>query len=109
MTGIEIDDDVVPVLPGKSKLNCGPSEPSASPVLSSGTADEATLMLRLRALTMPSLTEFERPSGAPMTTVRSPTLSSEELAVSIGVRPLASSSLMTARSVIASVPTIVAL
>ena len=61
-------------------------------------ADEAIEMLRFRALTIPVVTVFDRPSGAPIATVWSPTFSSEESANSIGVRPEASESLITARS-----------
>ena len=55
-------------------------------------------MLRFSALTMPVVTEFARPSGAPSATAVSPTLSFDESANSIGVRPSASVSLITARS-----------
>ena len=78
------------------------------PSLLSGAADEATLMLRFRALTMPSVTVPARPSGAPIATAVSPTFSLLESAKVIGVSPDAPSSLMTARSVVGSVPTIVA-
>ena len=66
------------------------------------------LIERLSALTMPSVTVPERPSGAPMATVVSPTLSLLEFAQVIGVMPEAPSSLITARSVVGSVPTILA-
>ena len=55
-------------------------------------------MERLSALTMPLVTVPARPSGAPIAIAVSPTLSLSESANSSGVRPLASTSLMTARS-----------
>ena len=93
---------------GKSKLNGFCELPPPLPSLDFGTAEEAMLIDRLRALTMPSVTVPDRPSGAPMATVVSPTLSLLESPHVIGVIPLAPSSLMTARSVIGSVPTILA-
>ncbi len=62
-------------------------------------------MLRSSALTMPSVTVPDKPRGAPMAMAVSPTLSFDESANSMGVRPLALSSLMTARSTTGSVPT----
>ena len=73
-------------------------EPPSSLDPESGTAEEATVMLRLRALTMPSVTVPASPSGAPIATAVSPTLSLSSSPNSIGLRPEASSSLMTARS-----------
>ncbi len=64
-------------------------------------------MLRLRALTMPSVTVPASPSGAPIAIARSPTFRSSEFANSAGCRPVAST-LMTARSETGSVPTTVA-
>jgi hypothetical protein len=55
-------------------------------------------MERLSALTMPVVTVLASPRGAPTAIVESPTLSSLESANSTGVRPSASTSLMTARS-----------
>ncbi len=66
-------------------------------------------MLRLRAQTMPVVTVPDRPSGAPIAMAVSPTFSLLESANVAGVMPLASVSLMTARSLIGSVPTIFAL
>lgn len=60
-------------------------------------------MLRFRVETMPSVTVFDRPSGAPIATAVSPTLSFDESAKDIGVRSGASI-LMTARSTVGSVP-----
>jgi hypothetical protein len=110
ITGIEIEPEPdVACWPGISKLN-GPVPPSlSSSVPSSGTADDAIWMLRSSALTIPSVTVFDRPSGAPIATTRSPTSSASTSPKSIGVRPLASTSLMTARSTIGSVPTTSAL
>src|SRR3712207_7954608 len=54
----------------------------ALPIYSSGTSDDDTVMLRLSALTIPLLTLFASPRGAPTTTVVSPTLRSSESAQS---------------------------
>jgi len=106
ITAIEIDSELCcEVLPGRSNWK-GPSPSSgvscsfcgASSDDESGRADDAIWMLRFRALTMPVVTEFDRPSGAPRATAVSPTLSFDESAKSIGVRSVASSSLITARS-----------
>jgi hypothetical protein len=119
-TGIEIVADWVVVASGscpKFQKSNGPVSPLPSSLLpssplpscsdvSSGTADDAIWMLRFNALTMPSVTVLARPSGAPIATTWSPTLSSPESANSMGVRPDASSSLITARSTIGSTPTI---
>ena len=102
--------------PGMSKFqkSNGPSPPSSGGVESSdcdssGSADEATVMLRLSALTMPLDTVPARPSGAPIATAVSPTLSFDESAKVAASSPLASVSLITARSAIGSMPTTVAL
>ena len=57
---------------------------------------------------IPSVTVLDRPSGAPIATATSPTWTSSESAKVAGVRPLAPSSLTTARSEAGSVPTTVA-
>ena len=83
-------------------------KPSSSPwesSPSSGAAEEATLMVRFRVETMPSVTVPVRPSGEPMAMAVSPTLSLPESPRVAGVRPEASSTLMTARSESGSVPT----
>ena len=59
-----------------------PSVPLSS--LLSGAADEAISIERLSALTMPVVTVFDRPSGAPTAIVASPTLRSTESPNSIG-------------------------
>ena len=79
-----------------------------SPEVPLGTAEEAIWMLRLSELMMPSVTVFERPSGAPIAMAFWPTLRLLESPNSIGWRPLASVSLMTARSTTGSVPTTLA-
>ncbi len=70
-----------------------------------GAAEEATSIERFSALMMPLVTVPARPSGAPIAIAVSPTLSLSESANSSGVRPEASVSLMTARSLSGSVPT----
>ena len=75
---------------------CRPGVVCASPA--SGAADDAIWIERFSALTMPVVTVLDRPSGAPTAMVWSPTLSSDESANSTGVRPSASTSLITARS-----------
>ncbi len=105
ITAIEIESDVCCwPLPGRSNWN-GPCWPfsgfcsgGASSPDESGSADDAIWILRFNALTMPVVTEFDSPSGAPSATAVSPTLSSDESANSMGVRSFASVSLMTARS-----------
>ena len=102
MTEIEIDWPAPCCsVPGRSNWNglpCPPSSSGASSVAESGAADEAIWMLRFSALTMPVVTELDSPSGAPTATAVEPTLISDESANSIGFRPSASSSLITARS-----------
>src|SRR3954468_8803078 len=49
-----------------------------------GTADEAIWMLRLTALTMPSVTVLGSARGAPIATTLSPTLTFDELPNSMG-------------------------
>ncbi len=55
-------------------------------------------MLRFSALMKPVVTVFDRPRGAPTASTVSPTFRFDESANSIGVRPSAPTSLMTARS-----------
>ena len=88
-------------------LPSGAGVSSSVPSDSSGAADDAIVMLRFSALTMPLVTVPERPSGAPIAMAVSPTLRSSESANSALGSPLAPSSLMTARSEIGSVPTMV--
>ncbi len=71
----------------------------------SGAAEDAIWIERFSALTMPVVTVFDSPSGAPIAIVWSPTLRAEESANSTGVRSSASVSLITARSYVGSVPT----
>ena len=113
-----VPDDAGGVVPspGMSKFqkSNGPCPPSSGGVessdsVSSGSADDATVMLRLSALTMPLDTVPARPSGAPIAMAASPTLSFDESAKVAASSPLASVSLMTARSAIGSMPTTVAL
>ena len=94
------------------KLN-GPfplSPPSSGVVLSSlGAAEDFTVMLRSRALTIPLVTVLASPSGAPIAMVTSPTLSWLESAKAAGWKVASLLILITARSVIGSVPTSFAL
>jgi hypothetical protein len=69
---------------------------------------EPVATARSVALMMPSVTVFDRPSGAPMATATSPTWTSSESANVAGLRSSAPSSRTTARSDAASVPTTVA-
>ena len=109
-----VEDEAVGALdpPGTSKfqMSNGFSPLGVGVVVSGevGTAEDATVMLRLSALTIPLLTEDESPRGAPIMMAVSPTLSAEESANSAGTSPDASVSWMTARSEIASMPTTVA-
>ncbi|SIN13749.1 Uncharacterised protein [Mycobacteroides abscessus subsp. abscessus] len=72
----------------------------------SGAAEEATEIVRLRLETMPSVTVPLRPSGEPMATAVSPTLSLLESPRVAGVRSRPFASIFsTARSEVGSVPT----
>ncbi len=94
----------LPPLPQKSKgPPLEPFPPSFESPPSVGALD-VTWMLRLRVETMPSVTVFDSPSGAPIATAVSPTLRSPESANVIGFMSVASI-LMTARSTVGSVPT----
>ena len=72
------------------------------------SAVEPVVTARPVALTMPSVTVLDRPSGAPIATAMSPTCTLSEFAKVAGVSPLAPSSLTTARSDGGSVPTTLA-
>ena len=116
ITGIEIDAlgcCCEPSRRSKFQKSNGPSPPfwssSGASAFSSGTAADATWMLRSSALTIPSVRVLAWRSGAPMAITRSPTLRSSESPHSIGVSPSGSSTLSTARSTMGSSPTISAL
>ncbi|CAB4560470.1 unannotated protein [freshwater metagenome] len=65
-------------------------------------------MVLFSAETIPSVTVLAKPSGAPIATTRSPTFTFEESANAIGVNEIGASTLITAKSLIGSVPTIFA-
>ena len=74
-----------------------------------GAAEDATLMVRLRVDTMPSVTVPVRPRGEPIATAVSPTFSLPESPRTAGTSPEPFWIFTTARSDSGSVPTILAL
>ena len=111
---IVCDDDVgvLGVCPGRSKFQKSNglwlSGAWSPPPEVSGSAEDAMVIDRFSADTMPSVTVPASPSGAPIAIAVSPTLSWDESANSAGWRLLVSASWMTARSEIGSMPTMVA-
>ena len=102
--------EVLWLCPPSGGANWKPPSPSLweSSAPSFGAADEATLMVRFSVETIPSVTVPVRPSGDPMAMAVSPTLSLPESPSVAGVSPEGLSTLMTARSLRGSVPTIFA-
>lgn len=101
----------VPVSP----LNCWPPNwkgqlpsPPWPPWLSLWLSSVETVTSRLSAETMPLVTVPVRPSGEPIATTVSPTLTPSELPRVAAFRPDAFSSLISARSFLLSVPTTLA-
>lgn len=94
-----------------SPLNCCPPNSNGhrpsppSPCCCCCSSSVETVTSRSRAETMPLVTVPVRPSGEPMATTSSPTLTLSESPRDAVLRPDAFFSLMRARSFLASVPT----